>query len=55
MFVASLTDIFNTYIERKDMNIGVVAEALRSYVNKELYKISKKYNNKTPAALVSLQ
>lgn len=48
MFVATLTDLFTTYVTGATDNLHKDAEALRVYSNRELHKISRHYNNKTP-------
>ncbi len=48
MFVIVLTDLFNTYVSGDTSNLAEDAETLRSYVNRELLKIGRQYNNKTP-------
>ena len=47
MFVVSLTDLFNTYVNGELDNLEESADALRVYANRELYKISRLYKNKT--------
>ena len=48
MFLASLTDIFNTYVTGHTPDFTKSSEALRVYVNAELTKISHAYGNKAP-------
>lgn len=48
MFVIALTDLFITYVAGNTNDLEKDANFLRSYTNRELLKISKKYNNKVP-------
>ena len=51
MFIATFRDIFNTFIEGQILNLESTVEELRSYVNKQLQIIERRYNNKTPYLL----
>ncbi len=48
MFIVTMTDIFNNYVNGDCDNIGEVAERLRLYANRELQKVRKRYANTVP-------
>ena len=52
MFVVSLKDLFMIYVRRNNnqqkQNLELSTNALRKYVNKELYNIKSRYKNKVP-------
>ena len=52
MFIATLRDIFNTFIEGHIINLKNTTEELRCYVNKQLINIENRYNNKIPVLMV---
>ena len=46
MFVTSLSDIFSLFVKNESSTLLSELESLRVYTNRELIKISKRYNNK---------
>jgi hypothetical protein len=45
MFTTTITDIFQLFMVNTEININNQVNTLRSYVNSELIKVSRRYNN----------